>query len=96
MRIRRDAYPITLTEWNEIIASHNSFEQMADRTGTNPFTKEKVLFSGMGKAYYVVDGYRLGNASLEDGEILTTGIPRDVCEQVAQRLDADVFEDNRS
>ena len=95
-RIRRDARPITLTEWNEIIASHTFFEQVPDRTGTNPFTNEKEFFSGVGKAYYVVDNERVGNASLEDGEILTTGLPRDVCQQVAQRLYASVFEDDRS
>ena len=83
-RIRRAARPITLSEWNKIIASHASLEQMPDRTGINPFTKEKIDFPGAGKAYYVVDGARAGNASLEDGEILTTGILRDVCEEVAK------------
>jgi hypothetical protein len=95
-RIRRDVCPISLSEWNEVIASHAFLEQMPDRTGTNPFTKEKVLSSGKGKAYYVVDSERVGNASLEDGEILTTGIPPDVCEQIAQCLHANVFEDDRS
>src|SRR2546425_1136355 len=95
-RIRRIERPITLPEWNEIIASHASLEQVPDRTGVNPFTKEAVLFSGVGKAYYMVDGERLSNASLEGDEILTTGIPQEVCEQVAQCLNASVFEDDRS
>lgn len=95
-RIRRDMRPITLSEWNEIIASHAFLEQMPDRTGTNPFTKEEVVFSGIGKAYYVVEGEIVGNATFEQGEVLTTSIPRKVCEQVAQRLNASVLEDDRS
>jgi hypothetical protein len=95
-RIKRDAQPITPPEWNKIIASISSLEQMADRTRINPFTKEKMLAPGEGKAYYVVDGERMGNASLEDGEILTTGIPRKLCEQIAKALNAKVFEDDRS
>src|SRR5438034_1033361 len=95
-RIKRDARPIKLPEWNKIIASTSALEQVPDRTGINPFTKEKVVFPGQGKAYYVVDGERIGNASLEEGEILTTGIPRELCEQIAQSLKAKVFEDDRS
>jgi hypothetical protein len=95
-KIKRAARPIQLPEWNTIIASTSSLEQVPDRTGINPFTKEKVVFPGEGKAYYVVDGERIGNASLEEGEILTTGIPRELCEQIAQALEAEVFEDDRS
>lgn len=95
-KIKRDARPIQLPEWNTIIASTSNLEQMPDRTGINPFTKEKVVFPGEGKAYYVVDGESFGNASLEEGEILTTGIPRELCEQIAQSLKAKVFEDDRS
>jgi hypothetical protein len=95
-RIKRDGYPILLPEWNRIIQSSSVLVQVPDRTGTNPFTKETVIFPGEGKAHYVVAGKTVGNASLEDGEILTTGIPRDVCEQIARVLKAVVFEDDRS
>jgi hypothetical protein len=95
-RIRREGPPITLSEWNAIIASHPFFEHIPDRIGTNPFTNERVVFPGEGKAYYVVDGAKVGNGSLEGGEILTTGIQRDVCGQVAKSLNAKVFEDDRS
>jgi hypothetical protein len=95
-KIKRVARPIELSEWNEIISSTSAFEQVPDRTGINPFTKKQVVFPGEGKAYYVVNGERIGNASLEEGEILTTGIPREVCELIAKSLKAKVFEDNRS
>ena len=95
-KIKRNARPIKLAEWNKIIALMPVLEQVPDRTGINPFTKEQVVFPGKGKAYYVVDGEKIGNASLEEGEILTTGIPRDVCEQIAKSLKAKVFEDDRS
>ena len=95
-RIKRDAHRIKLAEWNKIIASTSSLEQVPDRTGINPFTKEKLVFPGEGKAYYVADGERVGNASLEEGEILTTGIPREVCEQIAQLLNAKLSEEDRS
>ena len=85
-KIKRDARQIRLPEWNKIIASISALEQVPDRTGINPFTNEKVVFPGEGKVYYVVDGERIGNASLEEGEILTTGIPRELCEQIAQSL----------
>ena len=64
-RIQRDTTPITLSEWNAVIAAHTFLQRMPDRTGINPFTKENVLFSGEGKAYYLVEGERAGNASLE-------------------------------
>lgn len=95
-KIKRDARPIQLPEWNTIVASTSALELVPDRTRINPFTKEKVVFPGEGKAYYVVDGERIGNASLEKGEILTTGIPRELCEQIARVLKAKVFEDDRS
>jgi len=53
-RIQRDAAPITLTEWDAILAAHDFLEQCPDRTMTNPFTKEKIAVSGRGKAYYMV------------------------------------------
>lgn len=95
-KIQREMSPITLPEWKKVIAPNAFLEQMSPRTGINPFTKEKVVFSGEGCAYYVVDGVKMGNASLENGEILTTGMPREVCEEIARSLKATVFEDDRS
>ena len=94
-RIRRDSSPITLPEWNALVASNSSFEPLPDRTVTNPFTGQKIAVVGAGKAYYVINGKRVGNASLEDGDILTTAIDVDVCQQIARVLNAAVFEDDR-
>jgi hypothetical protein len=94
--IRRITRPISLPEWNRIIASTGQLEQAPDREGTNPFTKEKIVFPGAGKAFYVVGGKVIGNASLEEGEILTAGVPRQLCEKIAQSIDAQVLEDDRS
>ncbi len=80
----------------ELLCRIPALEQFPDRTEINPFTKEKVFSPGEGKAYYVVDGERMGNATLEEGEILTTGIPREFCDQIALSLNAETFEDDRS
>ena len=95
-RIRRDRSPITLPEWNTIVTSVSFFEPLPDRTMTNPFTGQKIAVVGAGKAYYVIDGKRVGNASLESGDILTTAVDVDVCQQIARLLNAAVFEDDRS
>ena len=95
-RIVRSSCPIDLAEWNNIIATHPCLEPMPDRTGVDPFTQTKTLFPGRGKAFYIADGQRAGNAVLEKGEILTTGVPEAVCEELAARLDAKVREDDRS
>src|SRR5262245_4912163 len=95
-RIERDSRPITLSEWNTVIGTQAYFEPFPDRKMINPFTKEEIAAPGTGKAYYVASGKRVGNAALADGAVLTTGIPRHVCEEVAQLLDAKVLEDDRS
>ncbi len=95
-RIARDSSPIALPEWNKVIASMATLEQMPDRDAVNPFTQEKLIVPGEGKAFYVARGKRIGNAGLENGEVLTTGIPHAACEQIAQFLNAKVYEDDRS
>jgi hypothetical protein len=70
--------------------------RIPDREGINPLTNESVIFRGGGKALCVVDGKPVGNATLEGGEILTTGVPGDVCGELAAALYARVFEDDRS
>ena len=95
-RIARGSQPIRLDEWREIIESNDFLQPIPDRKGTNPFTKEEVVFSGEGKAYYVKNGEEVGNIALEDGELLTTGVPKAICSLIAEQLGAQVFQDDRS
>jgi hypothetical protein len=95
-RISRNSQPLRLDEWNQLIDSHDFLRPIPDRRGTNPFTKEEVLFSGEGKAFYVENGEMVGNIALEDGELKTTGVPVEICRLLAERLGAHVIEDDRS
>jgi hypothetical protein len=95
-RIARFSHPIDLAEWEDLIATRHDLKAMHDRHGINPFTKEKVVFPGKGKAIFLVNGAPAGNAGLQNGEILTTSIPADICEELAAALNAEVFEDDRS
>jgi hypothetical protein len=95
-RIERDTSEIDLAEWLHVITEHPSLEHMPDREGINPFTKERVVFPGSGKAFFVAGGERRGNAVLEEGQILTTGIPCEICEQIARQLGGRVHEVDRS
>ena len=83
---------IAVSEVDALVANLDSLEAIPDRTGTNPFTGEDVLFPGRGKAYYIDDGEIVGNLSLENGEILATGVPKYVCEKIASLLGAKVTE----
>lgn len=91
-----DNTEISLSDWEHIVIENKSLEKIPDVNGVNPFTNHKVVFSGVGKAYYVDKGENAGSLSLEDGIILTTSVPRLFCEQIAQKMGADVFEDDRS
>lgn len=95
-RISRESKPIELTEWKKLIDELEFLEQAPARSGTNPFTKEVVTASNEGVAFVTRKSRRIGNAALEEGEILTTGVPMDLCEQIAQHLGASVVEDDRS
>jgi hypothetical protein len=95
-RIQRPSQPIGLAEWLDVITAHPALEHMPDREGINPFTKARVTFPGKGNAFYVVEGKRLGNAALDGGEVLTMGIPRATCEEIARRLAGSLVEDDRS
>lgn len=96
-RIRRDGKPISLSEWDSVVASHNSLKPVPDRSGMNPFTGEKFVVSGKGKAHYISGGEQVGDASLQDGEVLTTGIPRITYVKTStQFLNASVFDDDRT
>jgi hypothetical protein len=94
--IKKQTGEIYLKEWIEVIETDPSLEQVQDRKGVNPFTNEKVVFPGEGKAYYLESGKRVGNISLEDGRLLTTGVPKAKCEQLGALLGAVVESDDRS
>jgi hypothetical protein len=95
-KIVRVSVGITLDEWNNLIESDPSLEQVPDRHGINPFTSEKVVFSGVGKAYFLFMGEKTGNIILNDGMLYTTGVPRSKCDEVANKLRAIVIKDDRS
>ena len=95
-KILRKGRSIELTEWTEIIQSDNSLEPMMDRAGINPFTQEKITFSGKGKAFYHYSGEPVGNIALENGVLLTTGVPWSKCFEIANIIGAVVEKDDRS
>jgi hypothetical protein len=57
----RSANDITLDEWNGVIETNDFLQQVPERVGINPFTQEKVVFAGIGKAHYFENGQRVGN-----------------------------------
>jgi hypothetical protein len=95
-KIARQGKEIRLHEWTHVIGSNDFLRPVPDREGVNPFTQEKVVFRGGAKAYYIQGGEKAGNLALESGEILTTGVPKSVCDTIASQLHAQVFEDYRS
>jgi hypothetical protein len=95
-KIKRQNEPIMLAEWQQVIEGLPDLSQMPDRERTNPFTLERIVVSGEGQSLYSESGNPVGNASLENGEILTTGIPLHICLSIARALSADVYQDDRS
>ena len=89
--IAKHSDQISLKDWNMIIETTPYLERMPDRAGVNPFTKEPILFSAEGKAYVLVEGRRVGNISLEKGRLLTTGVPKRICAELALKLGAQVW-----
>jgi hypothetical protein len=77
---------LTLDDVRKIIDEFECFRQMPDRLGTNPFTKESVVFSGDGKAIYIDGGEAIGNFVLEDGRVLFTGVPETIVREVAELI----------
>jgi len=94
--IFRDDISIGDSEWSDVILSMDFLEPMPDRKGINPFTSEEEVFSGAGKAFLICDGTRDGSAALVDGIIMTTGIPENICRQVATCLNARYVIEDRS
>ena len=72
-RIKKNKGGIELNMWNHIIQSHSALIQAPERKAINPFTKEESLITNIGVAYYKENGKPVGNISLEEGELLTTG-----------------------
>lgn len=91
-RIAKPGESISLAEINALIAEHPALQPVPDRTMVNPFTKEPILARGEGKAYYLDGGKPVGNLALEEGEVITTGIPRAACERFAALLGAELSE----
>jgi hypothetical protein len=94
--IKRPDRAIDHSDWQRLIADHIALEPVPDREMINPFTKVRIVASGAGKAYYSMGKKRVGNLSLEDGVIRTSGVPRDFCVELARTLGAEVLEDDRS
>jgi hypothetical protein len=94
--IKRKSGSISLEEWTGVVKSHRALERMPDRKSVNPFTKTEELISGEGKAIFNEANKSRGNFSLEKGCILTTGVPKEFCDEIAAMLNAYVYEDDRS
>ena len=95
-RIIRQNNGISLDEWNAVIEAQECLMHMEARRGRNPATGQEIVFPTQGKACYVEDGERVGNVSLEGGELLTTAVPREICAVIAAELGGKVLEDDRS
>lgn len=96
-RIKRDDSPISLKEVEAFIESSEWLGRMPEgRTMKNPFTGEIIPVPTEGRAYCLIEGKLTGAISLEDGEVLTDGIPIEICWQIAMAFDAQYVEDDRS
>lgn len=94
--IHRPQGAISIDEWTRLVETHPALVAALPRTGINPFTGAEVHFERVGVAHVMLEGSVTGNAVLEHGRILTTGIPVAICEEIARRLQAVVAEDDRS
>jgi hypothetical protein len=94
MRITRPDGAIRTEEVDSLIAKRDDLQAIADSRMINPFTKEPITSAGT--ALYLRQGKPVGNLTVEDGDVLTTGIPRSVCEELAELLGAAVHKDDRS
>lgn len=95
-KIIRTADRISPSDIDELIAGRDELNPIPDRTGINPFTREPITFKAPPGALYQANGETLGNLTLEDGVILTTGIPESVVVEIAAALKAEWSEDDRS
>lgn len=95
-RIIRTEEEIRSSDIKKLIAERDDLVPIPERTGINPFTKEPTVFKAPPGARYQPDGEPLGNLTLEDGVILTSGIPESIIAEVAAVLGAQWSEDDRS
>ena len=96
-RIKRDDSVIKLDEVEDLIESTDWLGRMPEgRTVKNPFTGEVITVPTEGRAFYLVDNKPAGAISLEGGQLLTDGVPADICQVLAERLSASVYKDDRS
>jgi hypothetical protein len=95
-RITRNDGAIRSEEIDAIVGRRDDLQAVPNRQMVNPFTQEPIAAPGAGKALYLRKGTVAGNLSLEHGELLTTGIPRAVCEELSALLHAIVRDDDRS
>jgi hypothetical protein len=86
---RRDGL-IDGEEWSKLVESHRGLEPAPDRYGTNPFTKEVVLFSGKGAAICTVHGKKQGTLVFSGGAVSITNVPEHFCNEIAALLKAEV------
>lgn len=95
-KIKRIVGEIAHEEWSNFIFNHDYLEQAQDRKGINPFTHEEIIFPGQSMAYYCEMGQRVGNICLQEGILLTTGVPESVCIEIAKSFNAVLSEDDRN
>lgn len=86
---RRDGL-IGREEWEKLVESNPGLEQVEDTYGTNPFTGERVLFSGRNGARCIVGGKRRGTLVFGNGSVSITEVPERFCNEVAALLKAEV------
>lgn len=90
--INRKDNDIALDEWEQIICSHKMLQEVPPIEGMNPFTGERVGMDGRGVAYVVVDGKKIGNITLEEGQLMSASVPDCLCEELSELLNADLHE----
>lgn len=92
-RLGGEIYP---SEIEALIESRGDLQPLPVRSGINPFTREPTVFRPPPGAMYQPGGERRGNLTLEEGVVLTTGIPKSVVVELADTLNAEWSEDDRS
>jgi hypothetical protein len=88
--ISRNSDDIGIDEWSELISKLDYLETVPDRTIKISSIDESFIEPGLGKAKYFEDGSDVGVASLENGKVLTTCIPIEICAEIAAHLTANM------
>ena len=90
-RALRDS-EITLDDVEQVLNHFSTLQPAPDREMTNPFSGAAFVAPGIGKAIFVDEGEPAGNFSLEEGQLLFTGVPQSVALEVAQFIGATLEE----